>query len=99
MRRGCGLTILGRVGRDERDEQGEDERDGDHDGCLANTDGERKVAAHAVDSRDDQLSLIRSVASHCELSERMTRSPGFRPSTISIVLTELTPSFTCVRVA
>jgi hypothetical protein len=95
MRRGFGSTILGRVSRDERDEQGEDESDGDHDGLTRTAGGKLRE----MRGRSPQLSLIRSVVSHCELSERITRSPGFRPLTISIVFTELTPSFTWVRVA
>ena len=46
-----------------------------------------------------QLSLMRSLASHWDMSERITRSPGARPLTISIVLTELRPSWTWVRTA
>ena len=46
-----------------------------------------------------QFSFIRSCASHWDMSERMTRSPGSRPFTISIVLTELRPSCTCARFA
>src|SRR5215475_9295771 len=41
---------------------------------------------------------IRSTLSHCDISERTTLSPTFKPSTISTVLTELRPSFTVVRI-
>ncbi|MDB6170659.1 MAG: hypothetical protein JWM88_3523 [Verrucomicrobia bacterium] len=46
-----------------------------------------------------QFSFTRSFESHCDMSERMTLSPGWRPLMISIVLTELRPSVTRVRVA
>src|SRR5207253_11029576 len=49
--------------------------------------------------RNDQFNLIRSYASQADMSERITWSPTFRPSKISMKLTELRPSLTCTRTA
>src|SRR5580698_1032494 len=45
------------------------------------------------------FSRIRSKASQADISDKITLSPTFNPSKISIVLTELRPSFTFTRVA
>src|SRR5580658_10811731 len=45
------------------------------------------------------FSRMRSKASQADISDKITLSPTFSPSTISIVFTELRPSFTFTRVA
>src|SRR5215472_5601737 len=45
------------------------------------------------------LRRIRSKASHCDISERITLSPTFKPSRISMVFTELRPNLTFTRTA
>src|SRR6266540_4997196 len=57
------------------------------------------VCAHGRSSSCGHLSLTRSNASHADMSERTTRSPGFKPSRISTALTELLPSRTFTRSA
>src|SRR5262249_16033660 len=42
---------------------------------------------------------MRLTESNCDVSERITRSPAFNPSRISISVTELRPSLTCARTA
>ena len=55
------------------------------------------VRAHVVASPHFNRTL--SCASHALMSERITLSPGFKPSRISTVLTELFPRRTCTRTA
>src|SRR5258708_5218878 len=45
------------------------------------------------------FNFSRSCPSHWDMSERMIKSPTCKPSTISMLLTELRPSFTGVRTA
>ena len=45
------------------------------------------------------LNRTRSYPSHCDISDRMTMSPGCSPSVISISFTELFPSWTLTRSA
>src|SRR6185295_20180913 len=49
--------------------------------------------------RIDHCSRTFATLSHCDMSDTMTLSFGCRPPTISIVLTELRPSFTFTRLA
>src|SRR6185503_20100895 len=46
-----------------------------------------------------QSSRMRSTSSHAEVSERMTSSPGIKPSRISTWLTDVTPTCTGTRTA
>jgi hypothetical protein len=93
-------AIVGGVGDDESDHEGEDESDGEHGGSGAKEKGGRLITTGGAEKfQKNQFNLTRSLASHGDMSERMTLSPGWSPLTISMVLTELRPSFTCVRVA
>src|SRR5262249_30509303 len=64
-------------------------------------DDRMSVGAHAFPPRflASYFRRTLSYASHALMSERITLSPGFSPSTISTVLTELLPSLTFTRVA
>ena len=102
-----------RIVRDKGDHEGEDEGDGEHGGKeeagraehSENTEGGEEllefggVIMGASRVSCAQFNLMRSLESHWAMSDRMTLSPGTRPLMTSMVLTELRPSFTCVRVA
>jgi hypothetical protein len=87
-----GLFGLLGVSGDEGGQEGENEDGEDHGGGGVKS----KIENQKI---ENQLSRTRSLESHWDMSERMTRSPGWRPLMISMVLTELRPSWTWVRTA
>src|SRR6202000_1085775 len=66
----------------------------------AGADDRRRSALNArapIAATATYFSRMRSTLSHCDISERMTLSPTFKPDKISTVFTELRPSFTLTR--
>lgn len=100
--------LVGRtIGRHDGDQESENNDDGNHGGAREDESrGEHGVgrwsyvfSRSAAGSKIAQFSLIRSFASHCDMSETITRSPGWSPDTTSMVFTELRPNSTGIRVA